>query len=65
MSTDTTESTKKPDFYCRDWIETQNDVPPHGHVYACSSQCDECVNVIIEHHQKKQNFKFKQSHEHR
>ncbi len=46
---------KKPDFYCRSFIEHHNYIRKYQ-TKDCTQQCNECMDKIIDHHfNKKKN----------
>lgn len=44
---------KNPGFFCKQYINTHNNIPKFQPKNLCIKQCDNCINEIIEYHTKK------------
>ncbi len=47
------EQMPNPGFFCKQYIETHNHLPKYWPKHLCTTQCDDCVNAIIQHHKEK------------
>jgi hypothetical protein len=42
-----------PGFRCKQYIDTHDHAKQHWPKHLCTTQCDACVNEIIEYHKQK------------
>jgi hypothetical protein len=49
---------KHPKFYCTNFIECQNNLPKYQ-PKDCKEQCHNCMDIIIDYHEKKEAKKLK------
>lgn len=48
---------KKPSFYCKRFIENHSHIPKYQ-PNDCKTQCNKCIDEIIQHHRRKAKVKI-------